>query len=467
MGWPAEIPKKNFRLKGKGAALEAVGGAVPASDSATSEAGRDGEGGGGDGRGANPNSSAGLDGAPGGGVEEEGVVTSEASPKVFTVVLECGLANRLRTILGFKYVRDNTPGSTLKVRWRPSVACPGLFSDVFQPIQGVEFIDEEEERALVYHYYRVQNSDGAGGSNNDGETETTAAPAPARATVAGSAGHASDEGSDVLAAAPALAAAAGAAPNPPNGRVVMFKGQATCKTIIRRFLTNAGGDAGEVAGGDAANAEMQAPCASFLNVVSKPIGRNVGGSGGSGGSGVQGADMAAILADLYTAPALNDALQEQVEAFASEHNVRQRIGLHIRRTDHVRTAKARGTFTDDATFVGVIEAAVKADPEAAFFLATDNLTTQQAILNHPSAKGRVAVFSEIADPGQLPATTQKTAGKGPGVGSLVAFRHTSLEHSAIDLFLLSKCSVIHGSADSSFSICAQLLHTNNNANGLQ
>lgn len=45
MGWPAEIPKKNFRLKGKGAALEAVGGAVPASDSATRGAGRDGGGG--------------------------------------------------------------------------------------------------------------------------------------------------------------------------------------------------------------------------------------------------------------------------------------------------------------------------------------------------------------------------------------------------------------------------------------
>ena len=422
MGWPAEAPKKNFRVKGKGAAIEAVSGQGAGGDEE-----REGEGYTGVGRSSRDDISAAATTA-GNAAANRSSNNHSAGPVVFTVILECGLANRMRTILAFKYVHENTPGSMLKVRWRPSVACPGQFSDVFQPMKGVELIDDEEEKALVYQYYRVQNGPGGDSCGEDGGGTDGGIEAK-------DAQHANGRNDSRAEANP------GAEAVPPlvDGRVVMFKGQATCKKIIRQFYTNAANAGTKQRGGPAAT-------------PAEPI----GGSGGGGD-----VDMSTILEELYQTPMLLETLQHQVEAFAAEHHVSARIGLHIRRTDHVRTAKARGKYTDDDMFVRIIEDAVEADPNATFFLATDNRTTQEAILNHPAAKGKVAVFSEIANPDPMPTTTHKTAGKGPGVGSTAAYRHTSIEHGAIDLYLLSRCSVIHGSADSSYSLCAQLLHKSN------
>ena len=51
-----------------------------------------------------------------------------------------------------------------------------------------------------------------------------------------------------------------------------------------------------------------------------------------------------------------------------------------------------GVFTDDGQFIDTIEEELHADPDATFFLATDNAATQRWLLEHPVAHGRTVVY---------------------------------------------------------------------------
>ena len=63
--------------------------------------------------------------------------------------LRGGLANRLRTVLGFKLVASKNAGSEVLVCWRDTPPCPGLFLNLFMPIEGVKFIVEAECSKLI------------------------------------------------------------------------------------------------------------------------------------------------------------------------------------------------------------------------------------------------------------------------------------------------------------------------------
>jgi hypothetical protein len=105
------------------------------------------------------------------------------------------------------------------------------------------------------------------------------------------------------------------------------------------------------------------------------------------------------------------------------------IGVHIRRTDHDRAMR----HSPDEEFARVIEREIDVNPEVRFYLATDSPQTKQRF----RAKfGDRIVASEV----KLSRTTQ-----------------LGIEGAIIDLYCLSRCRKIYGSAVSTFSRVAAML----------
>ncbi|MEM1038853.1 MAG: hypothetical protein AAGI12_05230 [Pseudomonadota bacterium] len=137
---------------------------------------------------------------------------------------------------------------------------------------------------------------------------------------------------------------------------------------------------------------------------------------------------------LYEKLVLKPELRSQIDAFADSVDIGSCIGLHIRRTDHVKDAVSQtGGYADDNQFMTQIEALIAQDVQARFFLATDNAETQQTFQDRFGE--RLVIYSSVPRSDAL--------------------RKTSLRHAIFDVYLLSKCQRIFGSTYSSYS---QLAH---------
>ncbi len=60
-----------------------------------------------------------------------------------------GLCNRLRALFSY-YTLAMERGETLKVIWKPTRDCPGLFLDYFQKPEGMEFINHRDGTRITY-----------------------------------------------------------------------------------------------------------------------------------------------------------------------------------------------------------------------------------------------------------------------------------------------------------------------------
>lgn len=286
-----------------------------------------------------------------------------------------GLANRLRTLLGFHLVSKDSPVQrSLEVYWNPDPVCPGHFLDCFLPIPGVKFVSEDRASEVI----RRAHGHGAEGYDNG--------------TPAGT-----------------------------------FKGQATLRAVLKRW-------AGTTGPGAALLAELE-----------------------SGRTG------AIAMAQLYTLVTPVVQLAEMIDSFSREHEIENRVGLHIRRTDHTRLAEAKGRYSSDERFLSKIRQELTDNPATLFFLATDNAETQRKFTTLDELRGRVVVFDTIPE---VPFKQEvKCRGRKSRKARPDSTRHTSLKHAVIDAFLLSRCTRIYGSMESTFSQLAyrlrasRLLHT--------
>eukprot|EP00466_Bigelowiella_natans_P004758 jgi/Bigna1/88048/estExt_fgenesh1_pg.C_270144 len=137
------------------------------------------------------------------------------------------------------------------------------------------------------------------------------------------------------------------------------------------------------------------------------------------------------------------SLEKEIFKFGAHHEIEKRIGLHLRRTDHVKAASSMGQFHDDDHFRQIIEKEIGDAPnDARFFLATDNGLTQKNFLEDEEYGDRIVVWKKI-DQKQVE-TTDST-------------RHTTVRDAVIDVFLLALCKRVYGSGLSTFSTLAQRL----------
>lgn len=121
-------------------------------------------------------------------------------------------------------------------------------------------------------------------------------------------------------------------------------------------------------------------------------------------------------------------LREQVEACTARFGART-IGLHIRGTDH---PLSRVHSTVDK-FIGRIDAEIATDPEVTFFLATDETSARQTLVDR---YGQRIIWRENV--------LNRTSVEG-------------IQDAVVDLFCLCRTSQIVGSYGSSFSeIAAEL-----------
>lgn len=143
----------------------------------------------------------------------------------------------------------------------------------------------------------------------------------------------------------------------------------------------------------------------------------------------------------------------RTELLAIITNLRRRfqlpsvIGLHVRRTDHLRFAQNfKAGPTSDDEFFHFID---KYPSSTKIYLATDNASTQE-IFRHRYGQ-RIMVYQPIEadnDPNR-PLSTKETG--------RAKHRRTTLDHAIIDLYLLASCRAFKGSRFSSFSELAQTL----------
>lgn len=69
--------------------------------------------------------------------------TSPTPPEIDTIVLNCGLGNRLRALLSYRLISIER-GANLSALWAVSEACPGLFDDVFEPLSGTTILATDD-----------------------------------------------------------------------------------------------------------------------------------------------------------------------------------------------------------------------------------------------------------------------------------------------------------------------------------
>jgi hypothetical protein len=357
-GWPADRPEKVLRQKGRG----------PGHEETTTT----------------PSSAAVA-------IDDESV---RIPRRRFVLMLRGGLANRLRTVLGFRLVASLCDAELL-VCWKPSPACPGHFLDVFEPIAGVSFIDEDETTALI----RTVR-----GSDSDQRNDKADGPGtPVRGGSVGVAVNLGD-GDASVDVEPSI---------PAQSNTVVFSGQATIKTILQRYLPKDRG-------------ESTTKIGRGLLEVDK------------------GRAEAQHVARLYSLLHPVAHLQDEIAQFDAAHALNTCIGLHIRRTDHSNMAQANGRFTSDDDFLDRMRVERKDNPTVRFFLATDNPTTQRQFESHPEFAGGMFTAGAI-EPLKLDAAANA--------------RHTELDRAVLDVYILSMCAKVHGSGYSSFSELAHHINT--------
>lgn len=133
----------------------------------------------------------------------------------------------------------------------------------------------------------------------------------------------------------------------------------------------------------------------------------------------------------------NDEIKNISREFIKNNFANKTIGLHIRRTDHVILAKRKGNFTSDKFFFNIISKELEINPDTKFYLATDNIDTQNIfITKYPN---NILIRHKIEK-------------------SDNSWRNTTLKDAGIDLYILSHCHHIEGSFHSSFSRIAVMLN---------
>ncbi len=128
---------------------------------------------------------------------------------------------------------------------------------------------------------------------------------------------------------------------------------------------------------------------------------------------------------------------QRVETFVEKYWHKDIVGLHLRRTDLLKHLKSRGLdskYSSDEKFLDAIDRTIIGGCEH-FFLATDNEPTKALI--HHRFPGKIISYCQDFDDSTK--------------------RHTSVEDALIDLYLLSKCTRVIGSYQSSFSHYATIL----------
>jgi hypothetical protein len=132
--------------------------------------------------------------------------------------------------------------------------------------------------------------------------------------------------------------------------------------------------------------------------------------------------------ELYSDIILKKHIKEKVDNFVEQYNIKNCIGIHVRRTDYTGNfiGKLLNGSNNDNDFFEYIDKYSKGNP---FFIATDNKETQTIFKNKYGK--RALFYSKIKDNNNL--------------------RKTSLENAIIDIFILSKCKKIKGTNKSSFT----------------
>ena len=142
---------------------------------------------------------------------------------------------------------------------------------------------------------------------------------------------------------------------------------------------------------------------------------------------------------------LVEKLYEKVEDTTNLHDIRNRIGIHVRRGDHGIQRGGRKTdiyynnLSDN--FFYLIDREIKKNKDIKFLLATDNLKSYEKFTSRYN--DRIVTYT----------TNQSYGLYNEGVSR----RCTTLEDAVIELFLLSRCKKIIGSDSSSFGDMASVL----------
>ena len=107
------------------------------------------------------------------------------------------------------------------------------------------------------------------------------------------------------------------------------------------------------------------------------------------------------------------------------------IAVHIRRTDHITSAKENNKYTSDEDFINFIDA----NPNVNLYIATDNRDTQDKFYARYSNRIKVITF----------------------IDPVRQLRQTSLDTAVIDIFTCAGASSFMGSGWSSFTDLINLL----------
>lgn len=132
-------------------------------------------------------------------------------------------------------------------------------------------------------------------------------------------------------------------------------------------------------------------------------------------------NMAPILISMLTP---NQNVMNIIKQKATDFNIRDCIGLHIRKTDHVAYADSIGQSTPLEEFFDLVE-----HNNCNFYLACDDLDVQSQVIN--KFGDRVKYYNKIEHNSN--------------------FRQTDGVHAVVDIYLLSLCKGFKGSYASSFS----------------
>ena len=134
-----------------------------------------------------------------------------------------------------------------------------------------------------------------------------------------------------------------------------------------------------------------------------------------------------------------DSLQTTIDTFVCNNNIKECVGIHVRRTDYTGNliGKILNGANSDREFCDYID---KYSRGKGYFLATDNRDSQEYYIKKYGK--RTIVYSSIKETNSL--------------------RKTSLENAIVDIYLLSYCKSIKGTYNSSFTDFARLLKKSRN-----
>ena len=146
-----------------------------------------------------------------------------------------------------------------------------------------------------------------------------------------------------------------------------------------------------------------------------------------------------IYKELYRYINPVDSIQNKIQKFINENNIKNLIGIHVRRTDYTGNfiGKLLNGSNADEEFFDYIERYSKKMP---FYSATDNKESQDIYKN--IYKKRALFYEKIKDSDNI--------------------RKTTLENAIIDIFILSYCKKIKGTSNSSFSEFSKYLKSSRN-----